>query len=89
MNKTELISAVAQEAGLPKATAARAVDSVINVISTALSEGDNVKISGFGNFEVRERSERTGLNPRTQEKIHIPAGKSPVFKPSKNLKEKC
>lgn len=89
MNKTELINAVAKEAGLTKSAAAKTVDAVFNAISTSLSEGNSVKVPGFGTFEIRERAERTCTNPHTKEKIQVPASKSPAFKPSKTLKDKC
>ena len=87
MNKSELIDAVAEEADLSKASAARAVDAVVNAVTGALKEGDQVTLVGFGTFMVRERSARTGRNPRTGENIEIPASQSPVFKAGKALKD--
>jgi DNA-binding protein HU-beta len=87
MNKSELIDAVANSSDLPKAQAARAVDAVIDVISSALKGGDQVTIVGFGTFLVRERDARTGRNPRTGESIQIPASKMPSFKAGKGLKD--
>jgi DNA-binding protein HU-beta len=69
MNKSELIDAVATSSDLPKAQAARAVDAMIDVISSALKGGDQVTIVGFGTFLVREREARSGRNPRTGETI--------------------
>ncbi|MCF8565014.1 HU family DNA-binding protein [Alicyclobacillus tolerans] len=86
MNKTDLIAKVAETSGLSKKDAANAVDAVFDAISDALANGDKVQITGFGNFEVRERAARTGRNPQTGETIEIPAGKLPAFKPGKNLK---
>ena len=86
MNKTDLIAKVAETSGLSKKDAANAVDTVFDAISDALANGEKVQITGFGNFEVRERAARTGRNPQTGETIEIPAGKLPAFKPGKNLK---
>ena len=80
MNKTELITAVAQEAEMTKKDAEKAVKAVIDVVSGALAKG--------GTFEVRERKAREGHNPSTQEVIKIPASKTPAFRVSKQLKEK-
>jgi DNA-binding protein HU-beta len=87
MNKTELVSAVAEAAELSKKDAAKAVDAVFDSILNALKEGDKVQLIGFGNFEVRERSARKGRNPQTGEEIEIAASKVPAFKPGKALKE--
>ncbi|RYL94879.1 HU family DNA-binding protein [Sporolactobacillus sp. THM7-4] len=87
MNKTELISAVAEAAELSKKDATKAVDSVLSTIADALKEGSKVQLIGFGNFEVRERSARKGRNPQTGEEIEIKASKVPAFKPGKALKE--
>lgn len=87
MNKTELIAAVAESTSLSKKDAENAVTAVINSITTALTQGDKVQIAGFGTFEVRERSERIGRDPRTSAEIIIPASKAPAFKAGKALKE--
>jgi DNA-binding protein HU-beta len=87
MNKSELIQSVAETAGIPKATATKAVDAVIESIKNRLSDGDTVTLIGFGTFTVRERAARTGRNPRTGDPISIKAAKVPVFKPGKALKE--
>jgi len=87
MNKSELIDAIAASSDLPKAQAARALDSVIDVISGALKGGEQVTIVGFGTFLVREREARTGRNPRTGEAIQIAASKMPSFKAGKALKD--
>ncbi|MBK1672366.1 HU family DNA-binding protein [Ectothiorhodospira shaposhnikovii] len=87
MNKSELIDAVASSADLPKAAAARAVDSMIDVISGALRQGDQVTIVGFGTFLVRKREARSGRNPRTGETIEIAASNVPSFKAGKALKD--
>lgn len=87
MNKTDLIDAVAEEAGLSKADAGRAVDAVFDSISGALKGGNKVSLVGFGTFLVRERAARQGRNPKTGETITIAAGKSPAFKAGKGLKD--
>ncbi|THB65874.1 MAG: HU family DNA-binding protein [Gammaproteobacteria bacterium] len=87
MNKSELVEAVAQSSELTKAAAAKAVDGVIEAITTALKEGDQVTLIGFGTFLVRERAARTGRNPRTGEEIQIAASNVPSFKAGKALKD--
>ncbi len=87
MNKSELIEAVAESADLSKAAAARAVDAMVDSVTEALREGDQVTLVGFGTFSVRERAARTGRNPQTGETIQIPASKVPGFKPGKALKD--
>jgi len=87
VNKTELVDAVAASADLPKNTAARAVDSVLNAVTAALKDGDSVTLAGFGTFEVRHRAERKGRNPQTGKELTIPASKVPSFKAGKALKD--
>ena len=87
MNKTELISQVAEMTSLSKKDAAKAVDAVFDAITEALKKGEKVQLIGFGNFEVRERSARKGRNPQTGEEINIAASRVPAFKPGKALKE--
>ncbi|MEW5757165.1 MAG: HU family DNA-binding protein [Pseudomonadota bacterium] len=87
MNKTELIDRVAMSADLSKASATRAVDAAIQAISESLAKGDDVALVGFGTFCVRNRSERTGRNPKTGESIKIAAARIPAFKPGKALKD--
>ena len=87
MNKAELIAAVAEKAGLTKKDADKAVAAVFATITESLAKGDKVTVFGFGNFEVRERAARTGLNPRTKETIKIAASKVPAFKACKALKD--
>ncbi len=87
MNKNELIDTVADATGLSKADAARAVDAFTGAVSNALKAGDSVALVGFGTFEVRSRSARTGRNPQTGGTIDIPASKAPAFKPGKALKD--
>ena len=87
MNKTELIDAVAAAADLPKASAGRAVDAIIDNIAKALKEGQQVSLVGFGTFTVKERAARTGRNPKTGETIEIKAARTPTFKAGKALKD--
>ena len=87
MNKTELIAAVAQNAGLTKKDAERVLNCTIDSMTAALIKGEKVQLSGFGTFEVKEREARIGRNPHTKESIEIPATKVPVFKASKALKD--
>lgn len=87
MNKMDLINKVAEETGLKKKDAEQAVNSVFTVIEEALAAGEKVQIIGFGTFETRSRSARSGRNPQTGETIEIPASTVPAFKPGNKLKE--
>ncbi len=87
MNKNELVTAVATSTGLSKADAGKAIDGVFQAISNALQKGDEVRLVGFGTFNVAERAKSEGRNPRTGEKIEIPASKLPKFKAGKGLKD--
>jgi DNA-binding protein HU-beta len=87
MNKLELVTAVADKAGLTKRDAEKAVSAVVESIEEALKRGDRVSLVGFGTFEVRSRKPRVGRNPQTGQEIRIPAGKVPSFKAGKSLKE--
>ena len=87
MNKTELIAAVSQAAGLTKKDTERVLNAALDAITASLSRGEKVQLSGFGTFEVKEREARIGRNPRTKEAIDIPATFVPSFKPSKALRD--
>lgn len=87
MNKSQLIEEVANTADLSKADAGRAIDSLVDVIADALKQGDQVSMTGFGTFSIRERAARTGRNPQTGEQIEIKASKVPAFKAGKALKD--
>lgn len=87
MNKTELVAAVAEKAGLSKKDADKAVAAVIDAIVDTLKAGDKVALVGFGTFEVKNRAARTGINPATGAKIEIAASKAPAFKAGKALKD--
>ena len=88
MNKTELVTAIANNTELTKKDAEAALKAFIDVVGDELSKGEKVQLAGFGTFEVVERAAREGRNPRTKETIQIPASKAPKFKPMKSLKEK-
>ncbi|MDE6099225.1 MAG: HU family DNA-binding protein [Muribaculaceae bacterium] len=88
MNKTELVNAIAEKANLSKADAKNALDATLNAISEALAANDKVALIGFGTFAIAEKAERTGLNPRTKEKIVIPARKTVKFKAGAELNSK-
>lgn len=79
MNKAELIDLIAQDADLSKAAAGRALESVIANITKAVAGGDSVALIGFGTFKASERAAREGKNPKTGEKLAIPAATVPKF----------
>lgn len=87
MNKTEIITALAEKAELSKKDAEKALTAFTNIVADTLVDGDKVSITGFGTFEVVERAERQGKNPATGDTITIPASKSPKFKAGKSLKD--
>ena len=87
MNKSEMIDAIAESAGLTKAQAGKALDAAVDAVAKALKAGDEVTLVGFGSFYVAEREERTGRNPRTGETIKIAAAKQPKFRAGKSLKD--
>ena len=87
MNKAELIAAVAEKTGMSKKDTEAVIVAALNTITEALAEEEKVQLVGFGSFEVKKREARTGLNPKTLEKIEIPASKAPVFKAGKALKD--
>ena len=85
MNKSELVNAIAANAGLKKDDAKKALEATINAIAGALKGGDKVALLGFGTFAVTERPARTGINPATKEKIEIAAKKVIKFKAGAEL----
>ena len=87
MNKSELINAVAEKAALSKKDSEAAVTAALDAIYAALADGDEVRLVGFGTFEVKKREARMGRNPKTKEPIPIAASKVPAFKPGKALKD--
>lgn len=87
MTKTELISAMAAECSLSKTDAGKALDAFMHQVTVALSSGEKVILTGFGVFEVKERAERTGRNPRPRRRSSSLRPAPPSFKPGKPLKE--
>lgn len=87
MNKNELIDSMAAEAGLTKANTAEFIDALTASITKALSNGDEVRLVGFGTFSVSKRAATTGRNPRTGETIKIAARKQAKFKAGKTLQD--
>lgn len=85
MNKTELVNAIAEKAGLTKVDAKNALDATLTSIADTLKNDDKVALVGFGTFSVTEKAARTGINPRTKEKIEIPARKVVKFKAGADL----
>ncbi len=87
MNKSELSAEIAERTELTKAKAAEALDAFIDIVSEAMSSGDEVRIVGFGTFAVVQRKATEGRNPRTGAVIKIAASKQPKFRPGKALKD--
>ncbi len=87
MNKSELIDHVAQDAGISKVDAGRAIDALIETVKQSLKKGEDVTLVGFGTFTVGERAARSGRNPQTGETIAIEAAKVPKFRAGKALKD--
>lgn len=87
MNKSELIDAIAANADISKAAAAKALDGMIAAVTDTLKNGNDVTLVGFGTFYVGERAERSGRNPKTGETITIPAARTPKFRAGKALKD--
>ncbi|MCB1734277.1 MAG: HU family DNA-binding protein [Gammaproteobacteria bacterium] len=87
MNKSELVDAVAAAADISKASAGKAVDAVVDAITAALKDGDQVSLVGFGTFKTSDRAAREGRNPRTGQTIKIAASRVPTFKAGKALKD--
>lgn len=87
MNKTELVALVAMKTNQTQKQAGLIIDEFINTIAETLATGEKVVVTGFGTFEVRNRVERTGKNPRTGETIVVPEQKTPAFRAGKLLKD--
>ncbi len=87
MNKSELVAAIAESAGITKADANRALQALLDNVTSALTDGDSVALTGFGTFSVAERAARTGRNPSTGKALKIPAKKVAKFKAGKGLTE--
>ena len=88
MNKTDLVNAIAAKAELNKVAAKQALEATLEVIAEALEKEDKVALLGFGTFSVTNKEARTGINPRTKEKINIEARKIVKFKPGNELAER-
>ena len=88
MNKTELIDHIATSADISKAAAARALDAVIDGVTTTLAKNDSVTLVGFGTFSVSERAARTGRNPRTGAHVAVDEKSVPFFKTGKEMRER-
>ena len=87
LTKAEMAEKLFDEVGLNKREAKEFVDAFFDVLREALEQGRQVKLSGFGNFDLRRKNQRPGRNPKTGEEIQIGARRSPMFKPGKALKE--
>jgi len=87
LTRADLAEAVFQKVGLPRNESAELVETVLREVTTCLERGENVKLSSFGSFGVRDKRERVGRNPKTGEKVEVPAKRVPYFKPSKELKD--
>ena len=87
MNKTELISSIAEKAKMSKSDAAKPLSGFTASVEEALKKGDSITLIGFGTFYVGERAAREGINPKTRQPIHIKASKVPKFRAGKSLKE--
>ena len=87
MNKSELITLAAQNAGMTRKDAERVINAAIDAMTAALVSGDTVQLSGFGRFAVKDREARIGRNPHTKETVELPATQVPVFKASKALRD--
>nr|WP_319398798.1 HU family DNA-binding protein [uncultured Carboxylicivirga sp.] len=87
MNKSELVSAIAEASGLTKADSEKALNATTEAIKSALAKGESIQLIGFGTFSISERSARTGRNPQTGKEIQIAAKKVAKFKPGKALDE--
>lgn len=87
MNKSELVSAIAEETGISKKDTEATLNGFMNVVSNVLAKKEKIQLVGFGTFETRQRAAREGVNPQTKQKIKIPASTVPAFKPGKALKD--
>ena len=87
MNKKELIDSMAELSGLSKKDTELALNAFTQAVENGLKAGEKIQLTGFGTFEVKERGERIGRNPKTKENITIPASKAPTFKVGKALKD--
>lgn len=87
MNKTELIVAIAEQTQMSKKDAEKALTAFVDIVTDRVASGEEVRIVGFGSFELRSRESRVGCNPRTKEAMEIPASNIPAFRAGKVFKE--
>ena len=87
MNKTEFVAVAAEKAGLSKKDVDKALTAMMDTVKEALAAGDKIQFVGFGTWDVKERPERIGHNPRTKEEMTIPASREPRFKAGKTFKD--
>lgn len=87
MNKAELVVSIAEKADIRRADVEKVITLFTQTIVETLQKGDKISLAGFGSFEVKDRPEKTAINPATKEKIVVPACKAPTFKMSKSIKE--
>lgn len=87
MKKQDFIKSIAVKAGLSQDAASKAITAMIDVVTQSLQKGEEINLTGFGAWKVSQRAARNGVNPKTREKITIPAVKTPVFRAGKTLKE--
>ncbi|MBI5831858.1 MAG: HU family DNA-binding protein [Armatimonadetes bacterium] len=87
VSKKDLVGAVAKKVDLSQGKVSDVIDALLDEITASLKADKKVRLIGFGTFEVRERKARSGVNPQTKAKMEIPGGKSPAFKPGKELKD--
>ena len=88
VSTSQLVEHVAERTGMSKSQAKQAVAAVFEAMSERLAAGDRIQVSGFGSFEIRDRAERQGTNPRTREKVTIPASKAVGFRAASSLKDR-
>ena len=88
MSTSQLVDHVAERTGMSKSQAKQAVNAVFEAMSERLASGERIQLSGFGSFEVRERAERQGTNPKTKEKMTIAASRAVGFRPASSLRER-
>ena len=88
MKKSDLVEAISSKTGVPKSQAQEIIESVFDLIGSALSQGEKIDLRGFGTFSVRDSKARTGRNPQTGEPIPIPARRVPGFKAGKELRDR-
>jgi DNA-binding protein HU-beta len=88
MSTSQLVDQVAERTGMSKSQAKQAVSAIFDALSEQLASGERIQLSGFGSFEIRERAERQGTNPKTKEKMTIPASKAVGFRPASGLRQR-